>query len=402
MFIPHMFAPLPRQPRQRGAVFFNVVLALILGAASTAPAQQPRAAAAEADSVRAIRAPRTPLPSETASAGITRFSFIAYGDTRGRLDGQAPQYDHGMIVASMLRTIAARAAGPDPVRFVVSSGDAVVDGRSAQQWNVSYIDVVNRLTTEGNVSYLPTAGNHDVAHTNDLTSPERRRGLAHFFSAFGAFLPPDGSPRRLSGYPTYGVGYGNTFILAMDSNVADDSTQFNWVQSQLAGLDRTRYRNIMVVLHHPAFSSGPHGGAIVEREAAAMRARYMPLFRRHHVRMVIAGHEHLFEHWVERYQDTGGQAYRLDQIVSGGGGAPLYGYRGEPDLREYVKSAAAEKVAMEHLVRPSPNAWENPYHYLVVHVDGDQLRVEVIGIEAGADWQPYRVRTTDLDLKRAP
>ena len=36
---------------------------------------------------RTIVAPRVPLPSEAATAGVTKFSFIAYGDTRGRHDG---------------------------------------------------------------------------------------------------------------------------------------------------------------------------------------------------------------------------------------------------------------------------------------------------------------------------
>jgi hypothetical protein len=394
-----MIAP----PLVRRIPAFGIALLLL---AADALAQSTRAPAATsttpADSVRPIATPRTPLASEAASAGTTRFSFIAYGDTRGRFDGQLLQQIHLLVVTSMLRTIAARASGPDPIRFVVSSGDAVVDGRSAQQWNASFVDVVERLTAQGNVPVFPAAGNHDVAHTSDLASPDRKQGLGHFFAAFGAFIPRDGSPRRLAGYPTYGIGYGNTFILAMDSNVADDSTQYAWVRAQLDGLDRRRYRHVVVVLHHPALSSGPHGAAIVEPQAAAMRARYMPLFRQHHVDLVIAGHEHFFEHWVERYRDVGGVAYRLDEVVSGGGGAPPYPYRGEPDLRDYLKRAAAESLSVEHLVRPAMNAWENPYHYLVVHVDGDHLRIEVVGVDAGAEFQPYRSRTIDLDAAPRP
>src|SRR5205823_2911193 len=141
-------------------------------------------------------------------------------------------------------------------------------------------------------------------------------------------IPPDGSPRRLSGYPTYAAGYGNTFIISFDSNIAADSAQYEWVRRQLEGLDRRRYINVVVFCHQPAFSSGPHGGSIVEPATAVIRSKYMPLFRKHHVRLFFSGHEHLFEHWVERYQDAG-RSFRLDHIVSGGGGAPLYAYQGE-------------------------------------------------------------------------
>ena len=60
--------------------------------------------------------------------------------------------------------------------------------------------------------------------------------------------------------------------------------------------------------------------------------------------MIITGHEHLFEHWIERYSDNGTR-YRMDQIVSGGGGAPTYVYSGEPDLSGYLEKHAAENVA---------------------------------------------------------
>jgi hypothetical protein len=270
-----------------------------------------------------------------------------------------------------------------------------------REWNASYVDVVNRLTASGDVAYFPTAGNHDAnaTHAMDRDAPGRERALAHFFGVFRNLIPPPSSPRRLAGYATYAIGYGNTFFIMMDSNIADDSTQYAWIRAQLAGVDRQRFRHVAVVLHHPAFSSGPHGGAIVEPQAAALRARYMPLFRKYHVALVLAGHEHLFEHWVERYRDATGP-HRLDEIVTGGGGAPPYGYRGEPDLRDYLHAAVADSVSLEHLVRPALNPWETPYHYVVVHVDGDRLRVEFVGVDDGADFQPYRSRSADLDPRK--
>ena len=31
----------------------------------------------------------------------------------------------------------------------------------------------------------------------------------------------------------------------------------------------------------------------------------MPVFRKHHVRMTLTGHDHLMDHWVERYEEDG-------------------------------------------------------------------------------------------------
>jgi hypothetical protein len=358
-------------------------------ATSTQPTPAP-------EEVRAIAPPRNPLPAESASAGVTQFSFLVYGDTRGRRDGAAEQYEHSLIVDSALATIRRLAGSPTPVKFVLQTGDAVVNGRDARQWNRSFVDLINRITTEGGIPYFLAPGNHDVTGTDALESPMRIEGLRNYLAAIGNLIPPDGAPRRLAGYPTYAFGYGNAFFIALDSNIAADEKQFEWVKSQLEGLDRVRYRHVIAFFHHPTFSSGPHGGAIIERPSAALRARYTPLFRRHRAAILFSGHDHLFEHWVERHEDNEGRKHRLDHITTGGGGAPLYTYRGEPDLREYLKANAADKVTLEHVVRPGMSPGDNPYHYLLVQVDRDRIRVEVVGVDWGRGFQPYRSNATEL------
>lgn len=346
--------------------------------------------------VRAIAPPRNPLPPEAGSAAVTEFSFIVYGDTRGRRDGTAEQYEHSLIVDSALATIKQLADSASPVKFVLQTGDAVVNGRDSRQWNKSFVDLINRITTEGGIPYFLAPGNHDVTGAPELDSPLRIEGLGNYLAAVGNLIPPDGAPRRLDGYPTYAFGYGNTFFIALDSNIATDEQQFAWTNLQLEGLDRARYRHVIAFFHHPTFSSGPHGGAVTEPQSTELRARYSPLFRRHRVSILFSGHDHFFEHWVERYEDNEGRTRRMDHITTGGGGAPLYTYRGEPDLREYLKTNAAEKVSLEHVVRPGMNPGDNPYHYLLVHVNGDRIRVEVVGVDWGRGFQPYRSNATEL------
>jgi 3',5'-cyclic AMP phosphodiesterase CpdA len=366
--------------------------ALLLPCSPGAAQQQVQSAPA----VQAIRPPTNPIPAEEASAGVTKFSFIAYGDTRGRRDGVDPQYEHSLVIDAMLRTISSMANGPEPVRFVLQSGDAVVNGRNPRQWNESFVALINRITTEAGLPFFLAAGNHDVTGSANVQAPSRQEGLRNYLSAVAELIPPDGATRRLAGYPTYAFGYGNTFFIAFDSNIAEDSTQFAWVTAQLEGLDRTRYPNIIANFHHPVYSSGPHGGPVIERPTMVLRERWMPLFRRHGVKLLLVGHEHLFEHWVERYRDAGGTQRRLDQIVSGGGGAPLYAYTGEPSLTAYQRADPAARVRVQHLVKPGPDAGDNPYHFVVVHVDGSSIWVEVVGVDWGSGFAPYRSSATIL------
>jgi hypothetical protein len=352
--------------------------------------------AEESERVQPIVAPPTPLPSESQSSGVTRFSFIAYGDTRGRRDGVAVQYEHSLIVDSMLTQIK-RLRGTDyPVRFIIQSGDAVVHGQNAKEWNVSFVPLINRLTTEGGVPYFLAPGNHDVSSATNVGAPERQPALRNYLDAMSQIIPADGSPRRLAGYPTYSFGYGNTFVIGFDANIAGDEKQLAWVKAQLEGLDHKRYVNLIAFCHQAPFSSGPHGGSTVEPQTIDLRTKYMPLFHANHVRVLFSGHEHLFEHWVEHYTDASG-THRMDLVVSGGGGAPLYPYTGEPETDSYLKANESSKVKLEHLVRPGTVDAPSPYHFLIVRVEGDQIDIQVVGVDWGRNFAPYRSNKVHLD-----
>src|SRR5207253_119110 len=164
--------------------------------------------------------PARPLPDETASAGVTKYSFIAYGDTRGRRDGIAIQYEHSLIVDSMLAQIKKHENTEYPIRFVLQAGDAVAHGQNAKEWNVSFVPLINRLTLEGDVPYFLAPGNHDVSSATTADDPKRQTPLKNYFDAVAAVIPPAGPRHRLSGYQTYSFGYGNTFALGFDADVA--------------------------------------------------------------------------------------------------------------------------------------------------------------------------------------
>ena len=371
----------------RGAIPILFLAAGCLGTALVA--QEP--APISVTNARAIEPPATPLPSEGASAGVTKFSFFAYGDSRGTAatDGYVLNAGHSRLMDVMISKVEERATTPFPARFVVQSGDAAVRGANAEQWDVSFSPIIERLTRRG-LPYFFGVGNHDVTSVPSVGNPAREPGLRNVFAAMSKLMPPDGSPRRLNGYPTYAFGYGHVFVLTIDSNIATDAVQLAWVTDQLQHLDRVRYRHVIVFFHHPPFSSGPHGGAVLEPAAGAIRDLYLPLFRQHHVRLIITGHEHLFEHWIERYSDNGTR-YRMDHIVSGGGGAPTYAYSGEPDLSGYLQKNAAANVALEHVVKPGATSADNPHHFVVIQVDGDHLSLEVVG--SGVSFAPYNGRS---------
>src|SRR5262249_8592892 len=152
------------------------------------------------------------------------------------------------------------------------------------------------------------------------------------------------------------------------------------------------YHNVIVYCHHPAFTSGHHGGAKVEPQSAIIRQKYMPLFHKHHVKIYFTGHDHTFEHWVEHYVDEAGE-HRLGQIITGRGTAA------PPRAITYNKDNADLKLTLDRIAKPAYEPGMGAYHYVLVKVDGDRLSLEVIGVDWGRDFQPYRSNKADLSDK---
>jgi len=368
-----------------------VVLSALCALAVSIAAQQSQ------ETVRPIEPPSVGLPSEQVSANVRKFSFFAYGDTRGQVDGQELQPEHGRVIDAMLKALKPQEEAGFPVRFVIQSGDAVTSGGVVAQWNLRFTSLIERLTRDGDLPFFFAVGNHDAAGS-PVNSPERLR-LRNTFTAMSKLWPPEGSRRRLDGYATFAFGYGQFFFIALDSNIASDQTQLTWVTEQLASLDRVRHPYVVVYFHHPPITSGPHGGpTVVESQTTAIRRLYLPLFRRHHVRMTITGHDHLFDHWVEYYDDADG-THRMDHVVSGGGGAPTYVYQGEPDVQLYAASAAPQRVRVEHLAKPGDTLPENPHHFMIFEVDGDRLWARAVGT-GSTPYHPYGAPRIELSETR--
>src|ERR1051326_5258273 len=132
------------------------------------------------EKVEAIAKPRDPLPPEEESVHVDQFSFIVYGDTRGRRDGKELQYEHSLIVDSMLANIKKLSTTSFPIRFVLQTVDGVVTARDPKQWNKSFVSLINRITTEGRIPYFLAPGNHDVTAAQDIANAQRQQGLTNY------------------------------------------------------------------------------------------------------------------------------------------------------------------------------------------------------------------------------
>jgi hypothetical protein len=203
-----------------------------------------------------------------------------------------------------------------PYEFVLMMGDNMYGGESERDFQRKF-EIPYKPVLDQKVKFYASLGNHD--------SPNQR-----MYKLFNM-----GGERYYTFRPKLGVRF-----FALDSNYMD-RTQLQWLEKELAasGSDWK-----IMFFHHPIYSSGGRHGS-----DTALRDQLEPLFLKHGVDIVMAGHEHFYE----RLKPQKGIHY----FISGGAGKLR---RGD------VSGEFTEK------------AFDTGFHFMLMEIDGDQLHFQVI------------------------
>ena len=234
-------------------------------------------------------------PSASSQAPV---KFLVYGDNR--TDAVA----HRAIVAGM---------GREASDFLVHTGDYVDVGGQPGYWD-TFFSIEEPLI--GRKALIGTVGNHELFESGGGE-------WLSYFGASGSQAPkgPDGAPLL-----DFTARWGSIRFFMLNGFVGWKSgPDREWLEAELAKADAEgdlSYR--IVVTHHSPYSSGLHGNNDLFAAAGLPE-----LLVRHKVDLVVAGHDHSYERGF-----TGG----LRWIVSGGGGAPVYGRAGHADGSQKFES----------------------------------------------------------------
>lgn len=261
------------------------------------------------------------------------FRFVAYGDSRFH-DPKDTDAANPAIRVALVDAVAK--ANP---AFICFTGDLVYNGNDKDDWKVW--DSETSPWRDKNIPVYPTIGNHEL-HGDETIA------LGNYFQRF-----PDLKNSRY-----YSVRAANTLILVLDSSL-DEVTgpQGQWLADKLdhvpADVDF-----VFLMFHHPPYSSSSalnvHSGGHSARPQERALAKVLEVRQAHApFRIVVfSGHVHNYER-----HEHGGVTY----FVSGGGGAHAYPIDRAPD--DPFKSK------------------EINYHYLMVEVDHQQLKITMNRID---------------------
>lgn len=238
-----------------------------------------------------------PGPGEVIRIGI-------YGDVRGGHD------THRRLVEAMLG---------ESLDLVGVTGDMVLHGTDEADWQRFYA-ITEPLLAQ--VPYLAAIGNHDLGWLHARASAD------------DAFALPAGPPGRPAGTYWYSFDLADIHLVMLDSNSYELAEQVTWLEQDLAAARARKVRAIVALTHDGPYSRGYHRGNI------DARMRYVPILARHHVDLLLAGHDHLYQR---------GEAGGIRYVVSGGGGASLYAIScGVSGRRACAVDDGMQAVAREH------------------------------------------------------
>jgi hypothetical protein len=278
----------------------------------------------------------------------TSFRFVAYGDTRFH-DPKDTEAANPSVRVALVRAI----ADVNPA-FIGFTGDIVYNGFDSNDWKVW--DRETSVWRDKKIPVYPSLGNHDL-HGDQNTA------LANYFQRF-----PDLKNSRY-----YSVRAANSLILVVDSSLVETGgAEGGWLADKLDHVP-SDVEFVFMMFHHPPYTSSSDamefGGGHSARPTEQVLARMLEQ-RQAHARfriVVFSGHVHNYE----RHEHEG-----VTYFVTGGGGAHAYPIERAPD-------------------DPFQSKQIN-YHYLLVEVDRQQLKVTMnrLDLTSGkAVWtQPDTVR----------
>ncbi|MCK5862282.1 MAG: metallophosphoesterase family protein, partial [Candidatus Hydrogenedentes bacterium] len=192
----------------------------------------------------------------TAPDTVQPFSFIYMGDPQVGFE------QWGKLVQRAERE------RPDAA-FCIIAGDLVNRGADRNDWDDFFFNADTYFTRR---PIIPVLGNHEYHLSN---------GTLLYNDLFTLLKNgPDTVPPQHA----YSFEYSNALFIVLDSN-KEPAVQTAWLDETLGNSDATWK---FVSFHHPIYSSSPR------RDNPVHRAEWLPVFDKHHVDMVLQGHDHAY------------------------------------------------------------------------------------------------------------
>ena len=284
------------------------------------------------------------------------FTFMVVGDYGTGIRKSTPHRRQREVALAMQK-----AFDTFDVRLIITAGDNIyaghrilgipvgAQGDEDDDWFFTFYQPYRYMVNR--VPVYPCIGNHDAGETEDRD--DREQLLDNLF--LKERITSDEGSGRASVDPGlfYRFRYGRDVeFICLDTSkesfwrrgrLFQYPKHWEWIEQTFASDGGVRWR--IPFCHHPPFSAGP------QHHNTDHMDTLLPLFAQGGARVVFSGHEHNFQH---------SQHNGIDYFVTGAGSKVR---KGMPDDFE----------------RAHTRSWSDNAHFLLVTIEGDQMRVRPFG-----------------------
>ena len=230
-------------------------------------------------------------PAPETSAPLT---FAAFGDYGVGISSDREDSARQLRIAQAL----GRAADDMQLRLVVTLGDNIYHGPAQgsgdedDDWFFTFYQPYRYLINR--IPFYVTVGNHDDADQENSDDRSQLEDNFYLAQRFGEKLDADSSDLEPGLFYSFRYGADVEFV-CIDTTCAKNpyftrpAARAFLEKTLCADLARRVWR--IPFSHHPMYCAGPE-----HPNTGAMEAVLTPIFKRSGVRLVLAGHEHNFQH----------------------------------------------------------------------------------------------------------
>lgn len=239
-------------------------------------------------------------PKTGASVGV---SLIAFGDMgKGEVDGSVEHWEEQPSLNTTQNMVSLVSSGS--MDLVLHIGDISYAVGYASQWDEFMQQILPVATA---VPYMTCIGNHerDYPHSGCYYNGTDSGGECGVPYEARFIMPgTENAPDE----PWYSFDYGNVHFLLMSTehNFQIGSDQYNWIESDLASVDRTITPWVIFGGHRPMYIDSTNSGGYTsdQQVAALMRLNLEPLLLKYKVNLALWGHNHSYQRTCPVYNLT--------------------------------------------------------------------------------------------------
>jgi hypothetical protein len=274
--------------------------------------------------------------------------------------------------------------------FLMDLGDICMhDGRRPQHWEKFIQENRFDVPLVEEIAFVPVIGNHDRANDEEYGYPNFR--AVFDYPRFYVLDFPDVAVFVLD----------SDFILDQNQHIDDDlqdelfeewfvsaegSPEPSWLERELAKREQAFK---IVAMHHPLASLGKHyydwtnpdyGRNLIEK-----RRLLLDLLFDENVQLLMAGHEHLYQHNViSRSRRTDGTHAAVDpgtgdqlihMLITSGGGAPIRSLPDGDEIARRLESFHEQGFVVEN----RSNFFV--HHYSIVEVEPHRIEINTMAVD---------------------